>query len=741
MMGAAAPGYGQTQPAETKPAPKPVSEKKPAAEPKEKIAHGYTIHQSLEVGGRLTKNYGSSAMWDTLVNQGTGGRILAQSLELRTVNPSKTPFFDTLTTSSFGYGGDANNVSRLNISKGRLYDFAGSFRRDRQYFDYNLLDNSLLGPNSLVPEPDSPHLFNTVRRNTDTNLTILPLSFVSFRAGYNHGIHEGPSYSSVHEGGDAQLYQWFQNSNDTYTGGADVKLAKRTTLSYDQFYVHYKGDTRASLAGAIYQLSDGTPVSLGLDTLSTATCGSGANKGPEVVNGIANSYCSGFLAMNITAPTRTNFPTEQLRFSSHYWDRASFVGRFLYSGATGGVYNFNETFNGLTTRTGERQEIDTGGMANGQLATAKRVNVNGDFGVIGELNKYISISDDINYWDFRVPGTNNVNAAVYTDANKPPSLLDPLSAITPVTTNTVTSNYLNQKITQNTLLGTVSVTSQLKLSGGWRFKSREVADSGPDDLTWHENWVLLGAVVQPSPIVRLNLNYDGMTSKAANTATTSNTFTRAAPDKIYHFRARATVKPAKWINFNVATNDFSGKNDDPLVNHVEHNRDFSFAASIIPVETISFDLDFARDSVFSQTDICYVATPAPTGATNSGACAAAISGSASYINGTAYYDVPATFFAGSFGYAPSRVFKFNGGARVNAVNGTAEMLNPFMIPGALQSTYVTPFSDVQVHIAQQWDWHANWVHNGYHENGAQGATLASRNTHGDTLTLSVKYAF
>ena len=206
--GGAAAGIAQDQPAAAKPA-KPVSENKPEAQAN-KISHGYLVHQSIEAGGRITNMSGSGAMWNTLVNQGTGGRILGQSLEMHSVNPSKTPFFDSLSASSTGYGGDPYDATYVRISKGRAYDFSGSFRRDRQYFDYNLLANSLLTTSTaatpaLVPEPDSLHLFNTVRRNTDALLTLLPLSIVSFRAGFNHGTHEGPTYSSVHYAGDVEV--------------------------------------------------------------------------------------------------------------------------------------------------------------------------------------------------------------------------------------------------------------------------------------------------------------------------------------------------------------------------------------------------------------------------------------------------------------------------------------------------------------------------------------------------------
>jgi len=778
--GGAAAGLAQDKPDAAKPA-QPVSEKKTAAEPAEKISHGYLIHQSLEVGGRWTTVSGSTAMWDTLVNQTSGGRILGQSLEMHSVDPSKTPFFDTLTTSSAGYGGDPFDVSRINISKGRIYDFAGSFRRDRNYFDYNLLDTSLLSTATtaapvLVTETSSLHLFNTVRRNTDTTLTLMPLSRISFRAGYNHGTHEGPSYSSIHAGGDTQVSEWFRNASDTYTGGVDAKLAKRTTLSYDQFWVLYKGDSTFQLTGADYKLSNGTPISLGVNVLAgTTTCGSAANstthtpstRGQEITNGIVWQYCSGTTAESSKAPTRTRFPSEQLRFSSHYWDKVSFNGRFLYSGGTSNVNNFNQTFTGFNSRTFARQEIFTGGLANGRLANNKRISTNGDFGVVAELTKYLSVTDSFNLWNLRTSGYSIMNEQLWagvagstvTPITPATSQLTPLSDPTIHVTNTSATNTgaLNQKIGQNTLMAVVTATPQIKLSGGWRFKSRQITNPD-DDMTWHENWVLLGAVFQPVHAFRINLNYDQMRSKSATSATESDAYTRESPNKAYHFRARATVKPAKWINFAVASNTYSAKNDDPLVNHTEHNRDFSFAASIVPTDGLSLDFSYAHDDVFSQTDLCYIFVgtttyPVPAGAVGStGTCLQTASNptgtlpppGTSVANqlylGSGLYDAPSNYFSGAFNYAPSKYLHLNAGARVNSTNGTAEQLNPLMIPGALQSTYFTPFADLEIHIASQWAWHGNWVHDEYHEHKQQGL-LPSRNVNGDVLTLGVKYAF
>ena len=81
----------------------------------------------------------------------------------------------------------------------------------------------------------------------------------------------------------------------------------------------------------------------------------------------------------------------------------------------------------------------------------------------------------------------------------------------------------------------------------------------------------------------------------------------------------------------------------------------------------------------------------------------------------------------------------NAGARVNSVNGSAETLNPYQVPGALQSKIVAPFADLVVNIAPQWAWHGNWNHQAYDESGPAGP--APRDFHGDIYTLGVKYAF
>jgi hypothetical protein len=737
--------------------------------------YGYEVHQSLELGGNIVTKDGSAAMWSTMVNEFSGMRVISQSLTMHSVNKSKTPFFDTLSTNSFGYGGEPIDASYLNMSKGKWYDFAGSFRRGRNYVDYNLLVNSFLTNATavapvLVAEPSSLHLFNTVRKTTDTLLTLLPVSRISFRAGYIHGTTEGPTYTTIHGGGDVQQSQAWRNSLDTYVGGADAKLAKRTTLSYDQFVAFYRGNTSNQLAPTPFSLANGTPTSLGFNVLTgpTQTCGTGANKTQNVINGIANPFCNQTIVQQQSAPTRTSFPTEQLRFSSHYWDKVAMNGRFTYSSGTSNVNQFSEAFNGLLSRTTLRQELDTGGLNDrGRLAHNKRINVNADYGIEAELSNHIAVSDTFNYWDVRMPGHTILVSNIWDNTPLVPggptpvpaatlSVNTPLNKLHNYTTTNEAFGYLAHKNTGNTVIGVINATSAIKFSGGWRFNDRQIKFSDDPTMTWHQNGAVAGLVVQPSRLYRINLNYDSMFSKSSNSTTTpTNTYTRLAPNSFHHFRGRFQSNPAKWVNLSVTYNEYDAKNDDPLVNHKEHNRDFSFATQLIPLESLSLDFNYSHDSVYSQTELCYAFTatanaplPANAGPQNVGTCQYNTTPATPLYLGGGLYDVPSDFYLAGLTYTPSKYFRFNGGTRIMGTGGQAMLLNPYNPPGAISSTVVSPFADLAINIAPQWSWHGYWVHHGYNEDGpaggsvpAAGGVIPSRDFHGDVVTLSVRYAF
>src|SRR5450432_2130247 len=134
---------------------------------------GYETKQVIEFGGRITNFTGNQGTWDTFVNLGSGPRLLEYTLDMH--SPTHTGLlFDDLLFSNFGYGGDPNDVTRVRAQKGKIYSFNGSFRRDQNIFDYDLLANPLNPPNSVpnVPILNSPHEFLMTRRMSDANLSL-----------------------------------------------------------------------------------------------------------------------------------------------------------------------------------------------------------------------------------------------------------------------------------------------------------------------------------------------------------------------------------------------------------------------------------------------------------------------------------------------------------------------------------------------------------------------------------------
>ena len=89
-----------------------------------------------------TGSTGNQDTYDTFVDLGAGPRLLDYTLDMRSLNHQGL-LFDNLNFSNFGYGGDPNDVSRLRIEKNKWYDFSAVFRRDKYFWDYNLLANPL----------------------------------------------------------------------------------------------------------------------------------------------------------------------------------------------------------------------------------------------------------------------------------------------------------------------------------------------------------------------------------------------------------------------------------------------------------------------------------------------------------------------------------------------------------------------------------------------------------------------
>ena len=173
------------------------------------------------------------------------------------------------------------------------------------------------------------------------------------------------------------------------------------------------------------------------------------------------------------------------------------------------------------------------------------------------------------------------------------------------------------------------------------------------------------------------------------------------------------------------------------MNHLEHNRDFSFGTTIARSERWSLDLNYSYDDVFSSTLECYVSTPAPpTAGVAPSVCVAA----ATPLLSTGYYNAPTQYGSLGFTVSPVKRAHFTGGYRTTSVNGTADAPNIRQVPGSLQSQFQTPYASFAIDLAKNWSWKGDYNYYGYGEGGAVGPT-APRAFHGNVTTLAVHYAF
>ncbi|HEV2679490.1 MAG TPA: hypothetical protein VGV14_03240, partial [Rhodanobacter sp.] len=509
----------------------------------ERVKEGYAIRETADLGGHIANIDGSGAMYDTLVNLHSGPRVLGETYEMHAVEGTKHALFDRLFAFTTGFGGDPSNTATLRFSKGKAYDFQGLFRRDRQYFDYNLLGNPLV-PTGLVSNgytfpqvTDSPHLFNTVRRMTDLNLTVLPLSKFTVRAGYGQVISQGPTLSSVHEGTEGLLLQNWRYSTDTFLMAADWKPISRTKLTFEEHIAHYKGNTSYQMAPQALnlQLANGQPVSLGYDNV-TVPANSGAStpcgNAPPILSSstsppTANPCESGFLQYTRVQPMRTIFPTEEFRFQSASIKKLAMNGRVSYTGANMNMPSYYEYFNGLG-RSGLRMQTITGN------STAERISVAADFGAVWEITDRISLAEQYDYSDFRQPGYNNlITTSLSTAASGPngPSMLN-APTITAGPTAAASTTFLGQKTETNNLTALWDASAKASISLGYRYRVRTVnvteAGTAPYVVMIHENGGTLGVDLRPAPRWRIN--------GIVEAAYADNVYVQIAPRALQHYR-------------------------------------------------------------------------------------------------------------------------------------------------------------------------------------------------------------
>ena len=704
--------------------------------------HGdYVIHQSMEIGYRVSDITGSQQMYDTLVNLRTGPRFLEQSLSMQ----SKTHeglLFNNLFINSFGWGGDPDNGLSARVDKDKWYDFRANFRRDQTDFNYNLLANPLnpSTSNPNIPVTSSPHSFGTRRRMSDFDLTLLPLSMIDFRIGYSRNNMTGTSYSSVHEGTDALLYQPWNTTLNSYRFGADVKLMPRTVLSYDQFLDYYKGDTTWQLAPFAPALLPGAPgtVELGLpiDT---------ANKNPCAINPpaaslidstgtLTNTACNGYFDYNRSNRIRTSTPTERLSLHSTYFQRLEFAASYAYSSADM-TAPLDELFNGLIQRSSIRQETVTG------PGQATRISNVADFSTTLHLSEHFRFVDTFRFWGYRIPERFNSAETDWTCTDTTTcSLLTPLSGTTQSVTNTVSQLSFNQNWTRNELDLVWDASKHFGGRIGFRYGDQvffhvlDFATGDQDRIVVHEYTPLLSLWAKPTTSLRLNFGWEHTNN--------DNAIVRIGPRKVDRYRIQGNYNPKPWAVLGASINLWEASNGNALIDYRGHNRNYGFTANLTPRDRLGFDFAYNYNDYAQNAFICFndSDTSLPVVA-NAGSCTAnGYNDSKNPLLTYGNYTSNTHYGMGSVMLKPHTRVTVQVGYSITSVGGQTPQFNALQPFGSLQYNYYQPLANVAVDIGHNLTAKAGWNYYQYGEGSFVGPT-DPRYFHANNATFSLRWAF
>jgi len=765
---------------------------------------GYAIHQSIDLGGRIANPTGSGAMYDTLVNLQSGPRVLGETFDLRALPGTKTTLLDTLTAFSTGFGGDPNSFTRLNASKGKLYDFSGVFRRDRQYFDYDLLGNANIPSGQSIPigptsaptgkfpwpqELQSPFLFNTVRRMTDTNLTIHPLSKITYRAGYSQNIFEGPSLSPSGYGVskyDMLLEQYQRNSTDDFTAALDWKVAPATTLTFAGEVNHYKGDSFFTMAPQdfIVQEADGTKVAINnYDSQTPWTskaCNANSVGTTPILSAsptpgglpVINAACAVVTSYLRSSPTRIIYPTGIFRLQSSSIKNVAMNGDFRYTQVNMNLPDYYDSVQGLNGTT--RSLTYTG------VARAHRAVIAGDYGIVWQASRTFSLSEQADYSSAHQPGFSTITSSTTlstpaTAGNETINYAGPLKRTSGAAgagtiegsggVGVMSPGYFGQSFFTNNVTATWDGLSRATFSLTYRYRDHVIAEGTPHNLplavgatdsgtvTIHENGGIFNVALRPSA----NWNLNGSVEVLYD----DNAFTAVSPRQTKHYRVHTMYKLRPWATISGAFNDLERHNntnnnqsavlagdvpyEGPL-NHFDHSRVVSIGAALSPNERYSFDFNYAYSDVYAATNICYDngATPTQPGTASVNANGTANVCPGIYSRGSTtqladwfardFMDAPTQFGSASLTYSPVNKVHSSIGYTISSVNGNQFFNDARAVNGSLDSTYQSPFVKLAWTLRPGLIWKAEYNFYGYGEGGPSGPQYCSTST---SVTSSV----
>ncbi|MGH9521694.1 MAG: hypothetical protein ACRD3E_04090 [Terriglobales bacterium] len=717
---------------------------------------GYNLQQSMELGYRFTdvsthNGPNDLNMFNTFVNLHQGPRVLDQTFSMRSLENTGT-LFDNMYFSSFGWGGDSNNAARFRLEKNKFYNFSASFRRDQNFFDYDLLGNPMNNPAAGLtsfPVTISPHAFQVVRRMADMNLTLMPQSQFVVRLGYSRNRADGPSLTTNHEAGDTTMLQPWNTTYQQWNVGFDMKFIPKTNISFDQFVQYGKNDTDTLLdpssgIGTYFT----TPLATAVGGYSAVEWGLVPTPSCILATGFAKTTgCNGYLAYNRYQRIRNTIPTSQLALQSRPNKWVELTGRYSYSWGTA-KQDYSEAFNGLVTRTGEAGWVINGPMSS-QIITGS-----GDFGVTVHITDKLELSNTFRFTNERAPSTTNFAESILSfKTGITPSLTGCYSTPANCTWSnpSMTPEELAYHLNQNYKYDTTELSydfAKFGVRGGYRIGNRKIAslnERGVENWDITENTGLVGMWIRPSRQFRTNIDLEFTSNDSVDTRIVAKTQ--------QHYKIRSTFQPVKQFTLTGTANILENGNDMAEVNYQGHNRNLGFTAAVNPNSKVSLDLSYNYNNYMQNAFMCFVDGTTggfvPPGTTNGCPTNGYLYTSADYAwtganptNRYIYDTYEGTTHTGTFTVQFQPVKRLNAvlGYAFTSVDGNTPQLNQVVGLGTLNYTYHQPLASVSYQMAKNWWFNTYWNYDQYNEGSFTGPT-APRYFHDNRTTLALRYAF
>jgi hypothetical protein len=215
-----------------------------------------------------------------------------------------------------------------------------------------------------------------------------------------------------------------------------------------------------------------------------------------------------------------------------------------------------------------------------------------------------------------------------------------------------------------------------------------------------------------------------------------NSYTRIDPRQSQEYRVRSKYKPFAWLDLDGSITLWEARNNVTEINNLQHNRVYAISAEMQPRDSLSFEVGYDYNDVFSQILICYTTTTPPPGL-------AQCPGS-TLVQQLSVYTNESHFGHFNVTWSPSKRLTARLGANLTGTRGSVLIVSPNAPSGPLNSKFLQPYGGFDYRFANHWTGKAYWAYHGYHEEQDPTAVqdlYAPRNFHANLVTLSVRYAF